>query len=132
MNELYHYNHNHDRLGRFARSPGGRGRNYIGTGGTGKSGDITKSDINKAKNQRKAERKRFRNMSDEDLQKRIDRMKLEQEYKNLTDADISAGKQYTMELLKTAGQTAVKTVTPNLINLGFDLVRKKNGVFKSK
>ncbi len=29
MNELYHYNHNHDRLGRFARSPGGGSRGEV-------------------------------------------------------------------------------------------------------
>lgn len=130
--ELYHFNHNHDpRTGKFTFGRGGS-RAYIGTGGSGKNGEVTKRDIKKAKGQRKSERKRFRNMTDEELQNSIKRLELEKRYRELTDADINVGKQYTTDLLKTAGQSAVKTITPQLITLGMDAIRKKNGLWKSK
>lgn len=131
-NELYHFNQNHDpRTGKFTFGKGGP-KNYIGSGGSGRNGKITNHDIEKAKAQRKKERKRFRNMTDEELQNSIKRLELEKKYRELTDADINVGKQYATELLKTAGQSAVKTVTPQLITVGVDLYRKKKGIFKSK
>ncbi len=52
---------------------------------------------------RKNEIKNRRNMSDSELTKKIDRLKLEKQYKDLATSDVSAGRQYVTNILKTAG-----------------------------
>lgn len=52
---------------------------------------------------RKKDLKNRRTLSDADLKKRIDRMKMEKEFKNLTEEDISPGKKVTKEILSSAG-----------------------------
>ena len=47
-------------------------------------------------------------MSDADLKKRIDRMKIENEFKKLTKEDISPGKKIASDILSSAGK---KTLT---------------------
>lgn len=44
------------------------------------------------------------------LQKRIERMKLEREMKDLTDADLSPGKKFINEVLSTSGKRVATTV----------------------
>lgn len=53
---------------------------------------------------RKAERANRRTMSDADLKKRIERLKLEKEFKDLTDQDISPGKKYVSDVLSSSGK----------------------------
>ena len=62
----------------------------------------------KEKEARKADVKNRRTMSDTDLKKRVERMKLEKEYKTLVDEDIAPGKKYVSEILSAAGK---KTLT---------------------
>lgn len=57
----------------------------------------------KEKLNRKQDLNNRRILSDDDLKKRIDRMKMEKEFKNLTEEDISPGKKITKEILSTAG-----------------------------
>lgn len=47
-------------------------------------------------------------MSDADLKKRIERMRLEKEYKTLVDEDTAPGKRYVSGILSAAGK---KTLT---------------------
>ena len=62
----------------------------------------------KEKEARKADVKNRRTMSDADLKKRIERMRLEKEYKTLVDEDTAPGKKYISEILSAAGK---KTLT---------------------
>lgn len=57
----------------------------------------------KEKLNRKQDLNNRRILSDDDLKKRIDRMKMEKEFKNLTEEDISPGKKITKEILSSAG-----------------------------
>lgn len=67
-----------------------------------------KAENRQEKARRKSELKKRRTMSDADLKKRIDRMKMEKEFKNLTREDISPGKKIASEVLSSAGK---KTLT---------------------
>lgn len=62
----------------------------------------------KEKEARKSDVKNRRTMSDADLKKRIERMRLEKEYKTLVDEDTAPGKKYVSEILSAAGK---KTLT---------------------
>lgn len=62
----------------------------------------------KEKEARKADVKNRRTMPDADLKKRIERMRLEKEYKTLVDEDTAPGKKYVSEILSAAGK---KTLT---------------------
>lgn len=124
MNELYHFNHNHDpRTGKFTFSRGGS-RNYIGAGGSGREGKVTKRDIKRAKKQRKRESREFRNISDEELQRRIARLQAEQRYKQLAGDDVRAGKQFAKEMGKLAAKTAVTKATNQSIDTMFKQLQK--------
>ena len=56
------------------------------------------------KNARKAEVKTRRTMSDDDLRKRITRLKLEKEYKDLVDADTAPGRKFVSEVMESSGK----------------------------
>ena len=51
---------------------------------------------------RKVAVKNRRTMSDADLKKRIERLKLEREFKNLTEDDIAPGRKYVSEILSAS------------------------------
>lgn len=53
---------------------------------------------------RKAAVRNRRTMSDADLKKRIDRLKMEREFKNLTEDDIAPGRKCVSEILSTSGK----------------------------
>ena len=61
--------------------------------------------IEKAK--RKADLKNIRTMSDEDIKKRIERIKLEKQLKDLTKKDISPGRKYVGEVISSSGKKAL-------------------------
>lgn len=81
-----------------------------------KDGSLTNAGLKKKareknrqeKARRKSELKNRRTMSDADLKKRIDRMKIENEFKKLTKEDISPGKKMASDILSSAGK---KTLT---------------------
>ena len=60
--------------------------------------------------QRKQDMKNRRTMSTAEIKSRIERLKLEQQYKELSDADVSAGKAYTEQILKDVGKRVATTV----------------------
>lgn len=55
------------------------------------------------KNQRKSDLKKRRTMSDADLKKKIERLKLEKQFKDLTEDDISPGKKAVKNILSSVG-----------------------------
>lgn len=58
----------------------------------------------KEKKTRKVDVKNRRIMSDSEIKKRIERLKLEREYKSLVDSDISRGKKFVSEVLSKSGK----------------------------
>ena len=95
-NELYHYNTNHDELGRFAKSSGGGG-SIISKSSAGGGNAISryfqeKQARKEAIKERKRAIKNIRMMSDAELQKHIQRMRAEKEFKTLAGEDLSKGK----------------------------------------
>lgn len=60
--------------------------------------------------QRKQDVKNRRTMSTAEIKSRIERLKLEQQYKELSDADVSSGKTYTEQILKDVGKRVATTV----------------------
>lgn len=101
MNELYHHGIKGMRWGvrRYQNPDGSRTA-------LGKKRESSRND--KEKKARKADVKNRRTMSDVDLKKRIERMKLEKEYKTLVDEDTAPGKKYVFEILSAVGK---KTLT---------------------
>ena len=53
---------------------------------------------------RKNDLKNRRTMSDADLRKKIERIKMEKEFKNLTNEDINSGKTFVNEIMSSAGK----------------------------
>lgn len=71
-------------------------------------GHSTNSSDNKNEvSARKTAVKNRRTMSDAELKKRIERLKLEREFKNLTEDDVAPGKKYVSEILATSGKKAL-------------------------
>lgn len=79
-----------------------------------KDGSLTAAGKKKLKkateDERKEASKNRRTLSDADLKKRIERMKLEKEMKDLTDADLSPGKKFINDVLSTSGRRVATTV----------------------
>lgn len=71
--------------------------------GTSKSSGDEKEKAN-----RKDAVKNRRTLSDADLKKRIERLKMEKEFKSLTEEDIAPGRKFASEILSSAGK---KTLT---------------------
>lgn len=101
MNELHHHGIKGMRWGvrRYQNPDGSRTA-------LGKKRESSRND--KEKKARKADVKNRRTMSDADLKKRVERMKLEKEYKTLVDEDTTPGKKYVFEILSAVGK---KTLT---------------------
>lgn len=53
---------------------------------------------------RKKDLKNRRTMSDADLRKKIERLKMEKEFKSLTNEDINPGKSFVNEVMSSAGK----------------------------
>lgn len=53
---------------------------------------------------RKNDLKNRRTMSDAELRKKIERLKMEKEFKNLTNEDINSGKTFVNEVMSSAGK----------------------------
>ena len=75
-------------------------------------GHDTRSERSKQKSADKAERKRRktdlknrRTMSDADIKKRIERLKLEAEYKKLTEADIAPGRRFVKDIMSSSSKS---------------------------
>lgn len=71
-----------------------------------KSSDTTKLSTN-SKRERKKEIKNRRKLTDDQLKKKIERLKMEKEFKQLSMDDISPGKQYVKGILSSAGKKSL-------------------------
>lgn len=89
----------------------------------GKKRESSRND--KEKKARKADAKNRRTMSDVDLKKRIERMKLEKEYKNLVDEDIAPGKKYIFEILSAIGKKTIPVVAAGALAYGVKVAMTK-------
>lgn len=79
----------------------------------------------KERQSRKNDLKKRRTMSDADLKKRIERMKLEKELKNLTQEDIAPGKKYVGEIMSSAGKKALGVVAAGAMVYGVRVAMTK-------
>lgn len=66
--------------------------------------------------------KDVRQLSDEELNKRIDRLKREKEYINLAGETVDQGKNYVRNVRKKAGANAINSLSSTLISKGSQLV----------
>lgn len=67
-------------------------------------GRFKRSEDKQEKVNRKTDVKNRRTMSDADLKKRIERLKMEREFKNLTEDDLAPGKKCVSEILSSSGK----------------------------
>lgn len=124
-NELYHYNHNHDpRSGRFTFSYGGVSKARV-------KKNYSDREINAAKRQRRIESREYRNVSDEELKRRVDRLAMEKRYRELSNEDLHPGKMYVQEVMKTTGKQATSKITNNMIDRGKNLIDRELGLSSS-
>lgn len=72
-------------------------------------GSTKSSADQKEKEKRKTDVKNRRTLSDAELKRRIERLKMEKEFKNLTEDDISPGKKFVSNVMSSAG-TKVLTI----------------------
>lgn len=72
------------------------------------SSSSSKSADKQIKKDRKNDLKKRRTMSNDELRKRIERLKLEREYKSLTKEDIEPGRKFVSDFMSSAGK---KTLT---------------------
>lgn len=63
------------------------------------------------KTKRKSDLKSRRTLSDDELKRKIERLKLEREFKELTKEDISPGKKFASELMSSAGKKVLTAAT---------------------
>lgn len=89
----------------------------------GKKRESSRND--KEKKARKADIKNRRTMSDADLKKRIERMKLEKEYKTLADEDTAPGKKYVFEILSAIGKKTIPIVAAGALAYGVKVAMTK-------
>lgn len=89
----------------------------------GKKRESSRND--KEKKARKADAKNRRTMSDVDLKKRVERMKLEKEYKNLVDEDIAPGKKYIFEILSAIGKKTIPIAAAGALAYGVKVAMTK-------
>lgn len=113
-NELYHYGVMGMKWGvrRYQNKDG----TLTAAGKKQKKKTLSADDKEKAR--RKSDLKKRRTMSDADIKKRIERMKLEKEFKNLTKEDISPGKKYVGEIMSSAGKKALSVVAAGAMVYG--------------
>lgn len=118
--ELYHYGVKGMRWG-VRRSKPQSGY----SSGTRKRSKKLSPDQKEKQNRKNALKKR-RTMSDAELKKRIERLKLEKEFKNLTKEDISPGKSYVSDIMSSAGKKALTVVASGAIAYGVKVAMTKS------
>lgn len=67
------------------------------------------------KNKRKSDLKQKRSMSDDDLRRRIARLKLEKEYKDLTTADVTPGRKFVSEVISSGAKKALTVSAAGIV-----------------
>lgn len=73
----------------------------------GKKREKTISADEQERSKRKSEVKNRRIMSSDDLRKKVERLKLEKEYKNLNKDDIAPGRKFVSEVLASGAKKAI-------------------------
>lgn len=74
-------------------------------------------DAEKRNDMKKASKNR-RNLSDEELRKRIERIEMERKLKTLTDEELSPGKKAVKEVLSSAGKKTAQTIVSGAMLYG--------------
>lgn len=90
------------------------------------------------KRERAEDYKKRRTLSDTELKRKIERYKLEKEFKSLTEEDIYEGETYTKNILKDIGKKAMTTIGVGAVLYGvkavvskkFDAAEFANALFK--
>ena len=77
------------------------------------------------KSQRKTEVKSRRTMSESELKQKVQRLKLEKEYKDLVDADVSPGRKFVSEVLESGGKKALTVAAAGAIAYGVKVAMTK-------
>lgn len=105
-----------------------RARSKSSSSGGGKRRGL-KSSFKKIVNKRKS--KSVKNMSNEELRARINRLQLEKQYKSLKNEVRNPAKKFAQDVIKDVGSQMVKDVTKNAAGYGVNKVTGKK-VFKSR
>lgn len=79
-------------------------RRYQNKDGTLTNAGKARLKNNNVKEKRKTDSKSRRTMSEADLKKKIERLKLERQLKDLTDEDVSPGKKFVKDVLSASGK----------------------------
>lgn len=88
-------------------------------------GNTKSSADQKEKEKRKAAVKNRRTLSDAELKKRIERLKMEKEFKNLTEDDISPGKKFVSNIMSSAGTKALTIAAAGAMSYGVKVAMTK-------
>ena len=102
-----------------------RYRNKDGTLTTAGKKRLSKDKDKAEKKERKVALKNRRSLSDEYLKKKIERLKMEKEFKNLTEEDISHGRKYVGEIMSSAGKKALTVVAAGAMAYGVKVAMTK-------
>ena len=102
-----------------------RYRNKDGTLTTAGKKRLSKDKDNAEKKERKVALKNRRSLSDVDLKKKIERLKMEKEFKNLTEEDISPGRKYVSEIMSSAGKKALTVAAAGAMAYGVKVAMTK-------
>ena len=86
---------------------------------------LSKDKDNAEKKERKVALKNRRSLSDVDLKKKIERLKMEKEFKNLTEEDISPGRKYVGEIMSSAGKKALTVAAAGTMAYGVKVAMTK-------
>lgn len=119
-NELYHHGIEGQKWGiRRYQNPNGTlteagRRRYNGERPTRQDKKEQKAAIKEINADRKAIAKTSAYLSDKEVKQYIERLKLEQELRDLTKENTKSGKSYIKDLLKDAGSDAAKKILTNI------------------
>ncbi len=89
------------------------------------SGSYKKAADRKEKTSRKAAVKNRRTLSDVDLEKKVKRLKLEKEFKELTYSDIAPGKKFVSDVMASAGKKALTVAAAGAVSYGVKVAMTK-------
>lgn len=89
-------------------------------------GQRASSADSKVKEERKTALKNRRSLSTEDIQKRVERLKLEKQFKDLTNEDIAPGRKMASDILKSAGTKVLATAAAGAAAYAVKVALTKN------
>ena len=81
----------------------------------------------KAKDSRKHDMKYRRTLSTDTIKKKIERLKLDRELKNLTQEDIAPGKKFCSDILRSVGKKTASIVLAGATSYGIYYAMNKKG-----